>query len=76
VNEDILPFFSVEEGNEVYEPIDPEEGNRVIAELRKLIGKASCPTIKDLLRASCDDIACLLSHDEIEEDDSEMGKAA
>jgi hypothetical protein len=70
--EDILPFFPSQDEQEVYEAIDPEEVDRAVSVLRKLIRQISSPTIRDLLQATRQDIACLVD-DSDELLDSESG---
>jgi len=59
--------------DEVYEPIDPEEVDFVLAGLRDLIRQVASPTIRDLLVSTRQDIACLI---EEESDDEETAADA
>ena len=67
---DPLPM---DDDDEVYEPIDPEEVDFVLAGLRDLIRKVASATIRDLLVSTRQDIACLI---EEESDDDEAAADA
>ncbi len=75
---DILPIFPKDDGDHVYEAIDPIEIDTVLAALAKLTAKVKSATIKDILETTRLDVACLADDSQFDDDadDGRLRKAA